>query len=201
MQLTLVLAALALTGATVFAVQQKSERFAYPKPDDMQAGMARWMGTFKPGPAHERLKELVGEWEVTMRMGGSMGGGESKGTATASWFVDGKWLQLDTHYSVMGQKVDHRTTLGYDNFKQRYVASFVDSLQTTLNTASGHFGQSGDDLFLWGTIDEPITPEQDKFVKYVYRGFGKDKWVLEIHDMMIGEANTKVLEFEYTRKK
>lgn len=197
MQPTLVLAMLALAATSYLAVQQKPERFAYPKPEDMQAGMARWMATFKPGPAHERLKELVGDWTVTMRMGGV----ESQGSAEASWFVQGKWLQIDTQYSAMDQAILHRTTLGYDNFKQRYVASFVDSLQTTLNTASGLFGQSGDDLFLWGTIDEPMTPEQDKQVKYVYRGFGQDKWVLEVHDMMIGESNTKVLEFEYVRKK
>lgn len=197
MQPTLVLAMLALAATSYLAVQQKPERFAYPKPEDMQAGMARWMATFKPGPAHERLKELVGDWTVTMRMGGV----ESQGSAKASWFVQGKWLQIDTQYSAMDQAILHRTTLGYDNFKQRYVASFVDSLQTTLNTASGLFGQSGDDLFLWGTIDEPMTPEQDKQVKYVYRGFGQDKWVLEVHDMMIGESNTKVLEFAYVRKK
>jgi len=38
-------------------------------------------------------------------------------------------------------------------------------------------------------------------VRYIYRGFGQDKWTLEVHDMMIGESNTKVLEFEYARKK
>ncbi|MCC6409798.1 MAG: DUF1579 family protein, partial [Planctomycetes bacterium] len=153
---------------------------------------------------HERLKEALGEWDATMRMGmpGATGKPmESKGSAKATWFVEGKWLQLDTSYSMMGQSIQHRTMLGYDNFKQRYVASMVDSLQTAMNTSSGLFTQSGDDLILWGTIDEPITPEQDKMVKYVYRGFGQDKWKLEIHDMMIGESNTQVLEFEFTRKK
>jgi hypothetical protein len=46
-----------------------------------------------------------------------------------------------------------------------------------------------------------MTPEQDKCVKYVYRGFGKDKLAFEVHDMMIGESNTKVVEIEWARKK
>ena len=46
-----------------------------------------------------------------------------------------------------------------------------------------------------------MTPEQDKQVKYVFRNFGQDQFVLEVHDMMIGESNTKVLEFAYTRRK
>jgi len=74
-------------------------------------------------------------------------------------------------------------------------------LQTCIAGAFGHFDSSGDNLILWGTIDEPMTPEQDKQVKYVYRGFGQDKFVLEVHDMMIGEANTKVLEIEYRKRK
>jgi hypothetical protein len=46
-----------------------------------------------------------------------------------------------------------------------------------------------------------MTPEQDKMVKYVFRGFGKDSSTFEIHDMMIGESNTRVFEVEYARKK
>src|SRR5262249_24099593 len=101
----------------------------------------------------------------------------------------------------MGQKDSITTILGYDNFKERYVWCKVDSMQTTLETAMGLFDKSGDNLILWGTIDEPMTPEQDKQVKYVFRNYGKDKWALEIHDRMMGETNTKVLEFELPRKK
>ena len=80
-------------------------------------------------------------------------------------------------------------------------ATAIDSFQTCMNSASGLFDQQGDHLTLWGMLDEPMTPEQDKQVKYVYRNFGQDKWTLEIHDMMIGESNTKVFEVEYRRKK
>ncbi|MCC6406148.1 MAG: hypothetical protein IT453_03205, partial [Planctomycetes bacterium] len=92
MQLSLVLATLALTSVSIFAMQEKPKRFAYPEPDDMNAGMARWMATFKAGQPHERLKEALGEWDATMRMGmpGATGKPmESKGSAKATWFVEG----------------------------------------------------------------------------------------------------------------
>ena len=170
----------------------------------MNEGMARWMQTCKPSAAHARLKELLGSYDVTMRMrmDPSQPPVESKGgKSEVSWLVEGKWLVSKSSGEMMGMKVDTTAILGYDNFKERYVWCTVDSLQTTLNTASGHFDESGDNLILWGMIDEPTTPEQDKQVKYVYRGFGQDKVTLEVHDMMIGETNTKVVEFEYTRKK
>ena len=37
-------------------------------------------------------------------------------------------------------------------------------------------------------------------VKYVWRFVTKDRLVLEVHDLPIGEKNTKVVEFTYNRK-
>lgn len=200
------LAALSLVafGAGAFWMQDaKTQRFTHALPKDADGGMGRWMATCKPGPAHARLKELLGSYEMTMRM--SMEPGkppvETKGSSEFTWLVEGKWLQQKSSIQMFGRKVETTSILGYDNFKERYVSVTCDSLQTTLNGASGHFDKSGDNLILWGTIDEPMTPEQDKTVRYVYRGFGQDKWTFEVHDMMIGETDTKVLEFEYARKK
>lgn len=193
---------LAFGAGTLWMQDAKQKRFTHPMPKDMNEGMARWMQTLKPGPAHERLKELLGRYETTMRMkmDPSKPPVESKGSAEVSWLVEGKWLISKSSGEMMGHKVDTTVILGYDNFKERYVWCAVDSMQTTLNTASGHFDESGDNLILWGTIDEPTTPEQDKFVRYIYRGFGKDKFTFEVHDMMIGETNTKVIEIDWARK-
>ena len=198
------LAVAVLASSALWMQSAEKHRFTHPVPDNQEAAMKRWMDTFKPGPAHERLAELVGKWDMTTRMW--MGGAgskpsESKGSAEITWLAEGKWLQNKWTSQMMGRPLSGLTLLGYDNFKARYVATMVDSMQTCMNSASGHFDQSGDDLILWGTIDEPMTPEQDKMVKYVYRGYGKDKWTLEVHDMMIGESNTKVIEMAFTRKK
>jgi hypothetical protein len=56
-------------------------------------------------------------------------------------------------------------------------------------------------LIGYGTLDEYTTGENDKMVKYAFRFLDADKIVLEIHDLPIGETNTKVLEFTYTRSK
>ena len=196
---TLAFAAVA-TGA---ALTQQGKRFTHPVPKDADGGMARWMATMKPGPAHERLRELVGSYELTMRMWMAPGQPpmESKGSSEVTWFAEGKWLQENWSMEMMGMPTRGLSVLGYDNFKERYVWSKVDSLQTCITGAFGHFDASGDNLILWGTIDEPMTPEQDKQVRYIFRGFGQDKFTLEVHDMMIGESDTKVLEFEYARKK
>jgi hypothetical protein len=202
--LTVAVCSLAAFSVGALSMQGAAQqRFSHPVSKDADGGMARWMQACKPSAAHARLQEMLGTYDVTVRMwmGGKPAAKESPGTCEVSWLVDGKWLISKWNVEMMGQKIHTTSILGYDNFKERYVWCKVDSLQTTLETASGLFDQSGDNLILWGTIDEPMTPEQDKQVKYVFRGFGKDKCTLEIHDMMIGETNTKVVEFESVRKK
>src|SRR6185503_12159970 len=160
---------LALGAGTLLTQEKKQERFTHPLPKDPAKAMENWMTTCKPPM-------------------------EEKGTAEFTWLTEGKWLQQKWTGPMFGMPSGGLTILGYDNFKERFVSCSVDALQTTMQTAFGHFDQSGDDLILWGTIDEPGTPEQDKQCKYVYRGFGKDKFTFEVHDMMIGEQNTKVVE-------
>jgi hypothetical protein len=193
-----VLAALATVAGALWMQQDPPKRFAYPPFPSPEEAMSRWMKVCKPGPAHERLKELIGSYETTMRMGM---GGDSKGSAEITWLAEGRWLQIRWTGAMMGQKTTGTTILGYDNFKERFVSVSVDTFQTCMNTASGLFDQKGDHLTLWGTIDEPGTPEQDKQVKYVYRDYGTDRFTFEVHDMMIGETNTKVMEIVFSRKK
>jgi len=74
-------------------------------------------------------------------------------------------------------------------------------MSTAMNHAEGMRDRTGKVLTLYGTMDEPMTGEHDKPVKYVLRVLGPDKHVYEIHDLAIGEPHTMVIEVTYTRKK
>ena len=52
---------------------------------------------------------------------------------------------------------------------------------------------------VYGTIDEYLTGENDKAVKNVWRFPSDDRMILEVHDLAIGEENTKVVEVTFTR--
>ena len=64
-----------------------------------------------------------------------------------------------------------------------------------------YFKFTGKVLSLYGKMDEPMTGEHDKNVKYVSRMISADKHIFEVHDLAISEPNTKVVEVVYTRKK
>lgn len=90
---------------------------------------------------------------------------------------------------------------GYDNYAKMYVGMWVDNLSTTLATMEGTFDRSGKVLTMYGKMNEWMTGELGKTVKYVTSVVSKDKHAFEIHDLSIGEPNTKVIEVTYTRKK
>lgn len=175
---------------------------------EMMAAAERYT---QPGPEHRFLELLVGEWDVGARL--AMMGDQApidQGTATTKWKVQGRWLESHWRGSIMGMEGNAFHMLGYDRLKMSYVWTAFTDFDTALNHAEGDLTPGKDALIMYGTLDEYITGEHDKMVKYVYRFGGSrdeagdwksiDRIVLEVHDLPIGEENTKVMEFTYVRK-
>jgi len=81
------------------------------------------------------------------------------------------------------------------------VQTSVTDFDTAMNRMEGDMDPSGKSLLLYGTLDEYLTGEHDKMVKYVYRFDSADRITLEVHDLPIGEHNTKVVEWIFERVK
>jgi len=164
-------------------------------------GMKRWKEACTPGPAHKDLARFIGTWDTETEILGMGEPMKSKGTAEWKWLYEGRWIQQNLSGEVMGQPFQGQMTMGYDNFKQKYTTAAVDTMQTTLITSEGNFDQSRQVLIMYGKIDEPMTGEIGKTFKSVWRFDGPDKITREVHDLAIGETNTKVFEVVYTRHK
>ena len=156
----------------------------------------------QPGEPHRLLERFLGDWESETRI--TLPGQKppaERGTSRASWTMAGRWLQIENEGTLMQMPVRSVTLLGYDNFKMSYVLTNVSSLDTAMNHAEGDMDPTGKAMILYGTLDEYLTGEHDKMVKYVYRFPSEDKIVLEVHDLPIGEKNTQVIEIVYNRVK
>lgn len=170
--------------------------------DEMAAMMARAKQFTAPGKHHDLLKKFLGKWttETRLYMGGKASPPET-GTAEATWMMDGRWVQSDWKSTFMGMKFRSVTWMGYDNFKQSYVTTTVTNLDTMMVRSEGDLDPGGKVLITYGTMDEYLTGEHDKMVKYVWRFESDDKIVFEVHDLPIGENNTKVFDVVFTRAK
>lgn len=170
---------------------------------DMAEMMKKWKEASSPNEHHKSFAGMVGKWntENTMWMAPGAPPMVSKGTAEISLILDGRFLKQEAKGEFMGGPYSGSGLTGYDNMKKCYVMTWVDNTASGISSAEGNYDMSGKVLTLYGKMDEPTTGEHDKNVKYVLRKIDDDKFVFEVHDLVIGEPNTKVMEITYTRAK
>jgi hypothetical protein len=94
----------------------------------------------KPGPEHEVLKQLAGEWDATVESFAAPGQPPmlAKGIETGT-MVGGFWLVSDFKSEVMGQPFLGRSTLGYDPAKKKYVSTWIDSMTPSLSVGESDY--------------------------------------------------------------
>ena len=135
----------------------------------------------KPGPEHEVLKKMVGNWDTTMKMGGM----DSKGTATYKMDLGGLWLTSELKSELFGEKYTGRGFDTYDAGKKKYVIVWIDSMSTgallmegTYNSAKKTMTLAGDGLGMDGktTKYKSLTemPDDNTINFTMYIGDGKE---------------------------
>ncbi len=203
MRLQRFLCGAALLGASLLPLLTASAQTDKEKQAMKDEMMKKWMEVSTPGDNHKKMDDLVGTWETTvsMWMGADQPPQVTKGVAEMKWVLGGRFIQEDMKGEMMGMPYSGMGLLGYDNFNKKYTFVWADNSSTQMSTSEGTFDPTGKVITYFGKMDEPMTGEHDKTVKYVTRIVSKDKNIFEIHDLSLPEPNTKVMEIVYTRKK
>lgn len=164
--------------------------------------MAAYMEASKPGAAHEFLALFAGEFDVTskMWMDPSAPPMESTARATSEMIMGGRYLKMHYAGDLMGMSFTGMGTTGYDNTRNLFVGTWIDSMSTGISLASGNLDQTGTVLTLVGTMDDPATGEHGKAYKQVLRWIDHDTHIFEMWEILYGEP-FKVMELTYTRIK
>lgn len=176
---------------------------AQPEPPDMEEMMRVWQEAATPGPMHESLAEDIGTWDVTSKMymqGPDAPPMESRGVSEIRWIIDGRWLIEEFKGEMMGEPTTGYSIMGYDNYKKQFVACWFDSMSTAMINFHGSRSADGKTLTMFGTMDEPMTGEKGKTVKFVSRTVDADTRHFEIQEVQYGEPFT-VVQMTYTRRK
>jgi hypothetical protein len=149
-----------------------------------------------PNENHLFLKKLTGDWVTTTSI---MDMPEEFGTSTNVMIFGDRYLDSSYGGTFMGVKYTGRMTVGFDNYKNKFVAVFIDTLGTSMRTAEGMLDRTKTSLSLWGTMDEWMTDEHDKPVMYRYNIIDHDHFDLEIHDLGIVPGKTRVITMQFIR--
>jgi hypothetical protein len=194
-------AILAAGSLAAFTQPEKGGKPDHQMTPDMAEMMKALEASARPGPNHKLLERWVGKWDTTMRM--IMPGAapvESRGTAEFSWLMEGRWLQEKMTGDMMGHPMQGFSITGYDNFNKCFVSTWVDNHTTMMVHSSGSMDQSGKVLTMFGKMDEPMTGEHNKTVRFQTTIIDEDTHRLNIDEVQYGPPFT-VLEITYKRVK
>jgi hypothetical protein len=131
---------------------------------EQQAMMEKMTKAATPGPQHEMLKKMAGEWssKVKFQMDPSQPWQESPSTSTISVLMDGRYCQEVVSGQMMGAPFNGVGITGYDNVLGKYVSTWIDNMGTGIMTSQGTADASGKVITLIGTVSDPVTGKPSK---------------------------------------
>ena len=146
----------------------------------------------KPGPEHEILKKMEGNWDLVMKFGGM----ETKGTVTYKMDLGGLWLTGNLESELFGTKFQGKSLDSYDAGKKKYVGVWIDSMSTHPMLMEGTFDKEKKTLTMIGE-----GPGMDgKLTKYKSVSTMPDDNTIDF-SMYVGDGKDPAFTITYKRKK
>jgi len=153
-----------------------------------------------PGPAHHRLDDLAGNWDVTIRY--KMGDKEHEGKASceSKWVLDGRFLQQDYKSLFQGKPYEVIQLLGYDNVGKKTIEIKLDSMSTGVLHNECSISEDGRVITNFGKSVDPATGKPYK-LHTVTTIVDHDHFTLEWFGTEDGGKESKVVSMAHIRKK
>jgi hypothetical protein len=194
---------IALAAVALFVCSAAIAADAPPKMTaEQQAMMEKMTKAATPGPQHEMLKKMAGEWnaKVTSQMDPAQPPQVEQSTSTFTMLMDGRYCQEVTSGQMMGQPFSGMGLTGYDNVLGKYVSTWVDNMGTGIMTSIGTADASGKVITWSATMSDPVTgkPTKERMVTTIT---DDDHHTLEMWGTPPGgKKEMKMMTIEYARK-
>lgn len=176
-----------------------AKKAAAPSHDEV---MKAWQAASTPGKEHERMAKMAGTWTAKVKAWMEPGKPpeETDGTSEMKMVLGGRFLQQTHSGTMMGQPFEGIGYTGYDNYKKRYVATWMDNAGTMILVMSGNYDKGGKTLTLTGTMDDMIA-RKPVTVRSVTHDVDADHQTFEMWMPGPDGKPMKMMEIAYTRKK
>jgi hypothetical protein len=168
---------------------------------DMQAMMEVYTRLGTPGPAHELLGRMAGNWEAKVKSWMEPGKPpmESAGTSQQKMILGGRFLQQDFTGEMMGSTFTGMGITGYDNHRKKYFSTWIDSMGTAILFFEGTAGADGKTITQESSYDDAIKGPMKW--RSVTRIVDEDTHVFEMYSAGKSGKEEKMMEITYTRKR
>jgi len=132
-----------------------------PRHDDAteKAMMARWMEVASPGQPHRHLARSAGRWTTVSEVfvdGPDAPPRKTTGVCETEMVLGGRFALSMCDGEIFGRPFEGIGLSGYDNFRQKYVSTWADSMATAIMHMSGTCSDDGACTF-YGESDQFLT--------------------------------------------
>jgi hypothetical protein len=171
-------------------------------PMDEKAALEMMQKLATPGEGHKKLDVLVGSWttRASMWMDPSKPPQVTEGASEQKWVLGGRFLEQRFEGQMMGGPFSGLGYTGYDNYKKRYVSTWMDTAGTTTLVLTGTFDKTGKVLTSSGKMDDPTTGKLCT-LRTKATLVGKDEMRWEMWGPGPDGKDYRMMEITYTRKK
>lgn len=175
-----------------------------PPQQDEMPDMAAAMALAQPGPEHEILQGLAGEWrqEVKMWMQPGQEPIVSQGGASAKMVLGGRFLQTNGEIGEPPMRFTSMWMIGFDRRHKKFTMVGFDTMGTYYITAAGTYDEATKTLTCYGEDEDPVMGFTQKY-DIIFKILGPDKYVTEVifKDYPgVAEKEYKMLEIVSTRE-
>jgi hypothetical protein len=156
---------------------------------------------WKPGPVHQHLASLVGEYTTVSTFHFKPGdpGRETKGSCKLTSILGGRFLMEDNSGSLLGQPTTSMHLSGYNEGSQQYEGTWIYTGSTSMMSLRGTSKDDGKTIEWTGTFTE--APGNEKTLYVTQHFIDADHFTSELYTKNPDGSKGPTLKTSYTRKK
>jgi len=154
-----------------------------------------------PGPEHTLLEPLAGTWRAECKLwtDPNQPAQVSEGTLVRKPVMGGRFIQEEFTGKMMDKPFQGTGQIGYDRAKQKYVTSWIDSMDTALHVSYGTYEPSTKTWTFTSEDKCPITGLPVK-MRDTLRIISPNEEHMEMFKQLGQEKEMKTMEIRLTRK-
>lgn len=166
--------------------------------------MRKAMEKIMPGPEHEALTSLAGEWQVDITVWPAPGKDPkvSSGRATNRVVLGGRFLESVWSGTMMGMPVENLTILGFDRRMQKFTSVVFDTFGTYYVTAAGERDSASHTVIMKGNEGQAALEHEHDY-EFHLALIDRDTyaWSVVFRDPVTssGTGNFKMMELTFRR--
>ena len=187
----------------VLSLFVSTSAFAADKAKNDAEMMEKMKAAATPGEQHKMLADMAGSWNYTSKMweAENTAPEETKGSSKMKMILGGRFLQQEIKGKAMGTNFEGIGVTGFDNIKNQYQTTWMDTMSTSIMKGTGSFDAASKTIKESGTFTCPTTGKEEKY-RSEWKMIDKNNMVYAMYGTgMDGKGpEFKTMEITYKRR-